>query len=48
MNDLRFPIGTFHYEGLLSEEQKQASLDEIARTPAKLRAAVKGLSEAQL
>src|SRR5450631_2216224 len=48
MTDLRFPIGKFHYEGLLSEPQKQASLDEIASTPAKLRAAVKGLSEAQL
>jgi len=48
MTDLRFPVGKFHYEGLLSEEQKQASLDEIARTPANLRAAVKELSEAQL
>jgi uncharacterized damage-inducible protein DinB len=48
MTDLRFPVGKFHYEGLLSEEQKQASLDEIARTPAKLRAAVKEFSEAQL
>jgi uncharacterized damage-inducible protein DinB len=48
MTDLRFPIGKFHFEGPLTEPQKQASLDEIARTPAKLRAAVKGLSEAQL
>jgi len=48
MTDLRFPVGKFHFEGPLTESQKQASLDEIARTPAKLRAAVKGLSEAQL
>jgi uncharacterized damage-inducible protein DinB len=48
MTDLRFPVGKFHFEGPLTEPQKQASLDEIARTPAKLRAAVKGLSEAQL
>ena len=48
MTDLRFPVGKFHFDGPLTEPQKQASLDEIARTPAKLRAAVKGLSEAQL
>ena len=48
MNDLRYPIGKFHFDGTLSDEQKQAFLDEIARTPANLRAAVKGLSEVQL
>jgi uncharacterized damage-inducible protein DinB len=47
MSDLRYPIGKFHFDGPLSEEQKKGSLDEIARTPANLRAAVKGLSEAQ-
>jgi len=48
MTDLRYPIGKFHFEGPLTDQQKQASLDEIARTPANLRTAVKGLSEAQL
>jgi uncharacterized damage-inducible protein DinB len=48
MTDLRFPVGKFLFEGPLTEEQKQASLDEIELTPAKLRAAIKGLSEAQL
>ena len=48
MSDLRFPIGKFHFDGPLSEEHKKTSLDEIARTPANLRAAVKGLSQAQL
>jgi DinB superfamily len=48
MNDLRFPIGKFHYDGPPSEEQKKAFLDDIAATPANLRTAVKGLSEAQL
>jgi uncharacterized damage-inducible protein DinB len=47
MSDLRSPIGKVHFEGPLSEEQKKTSLEEIARTPANLRAAVKGLSEAQ-
>jgi uncharacterized damage-inducible protein DinB len=48
MTDLRFPIGKFHYDGPLSEEQMRSSLDDIARTPENLRAAVKGLSEAQI
>jgi uncharacterized damage-inducible protein DinB len=47
MTDLRYPIGKFHYDGALSAEQKQEYLDEIAQTPAKLRSAVKDLSDAQ-
>jgi uncharacterized damage-inducible protein DinB len=47
MSDPRFPIGKFHYEGQVSEEQKQAYLDDIAQTPSNLRAAVKGLSDSQ-
>jgi len=48
MSDPRFPVGKFHYDGPPNEEQKHVFLDEIARTPANLRAAVHGLSEAQL
>src|SRR5271163_894932 len=48
MTDLRYPIGKFHFDGPLTEPQKQSSLDDIARTPANLRAAIKGLSEAQI
>jgi hypothetical protein len=48
MDDLRFPIGKFHYEGPPSEERRQKLIGEIAHTPAALRAAVEGLSEAQL
>ena len=48
MTDLRYPIGKFHFEGPLTESQKRASLDDIARAPANLRAAVKGLSDVQL
>lgn len=47
MDDLRYPVGKFKYDGPPSEEQKKAFLDEIATTPANLRAAVKDLSEAQ-
>jgi uncharacterized damage-inducible protein DinB len=48
MSDPRFPVGKFHYDGPPNEEQKHVFLDEIARTPANLRTAVHGLSEAQL
>jgi hypothetical protein len=48
MSDLSYPIGKFHFEGSLTDEQKRTMIGEIAETPAKLRAAVKGLSEAQL
>ena len=48
MSDPRFPIGKFHYEGPLRNEQKQSLLNDVARAPANLRAAVKGLSDAQL
>jgi uncharacterized damage-inducible protein DinB len=48
MLDPRFPIGKFHYEGSLSEQRKQAFLNDIAETPGKLRSAVKGLSDSQL
>lgn len=46
MDDLRYPIGKF--TGTYSEEQKPQYLDEIAQTPSRLRAAIKGMSEAQL
>lgn len=48
MSDLRYPIGKFQFDGPLTTDQTQKALDEIASTPANLRAAAKGLSEAQL
>ena len=48
MEDLRFPVGKFHYDGTPSSEQQSAFLDEIAQAPSKLRNAVKGLSTSQL
>ena len=48
MEDLRFPIGKFKYEGSPTEAQRGAFLEDVAQTPSKLRAAVTGLSEAQL
>jgi len=48
MNDLRYPIGKFTYDGPPTPEQRQELLANIEETPARLRAAVKGLNEAQL
>jgi uncharacterized damage-inducible protein DinB len=48
MDDLRFPVGKFHYQGSVNDQQKKAFLDEIEQTPAQLRAAVRGLSDSQL
>lgn len=48
MSDPRYPIGKFSYEGPLSEQQKNKFLDDIEQTPARLKAAVQGLSEQQL
>lgn len=48
MTDPRFPIGKFTYNEAPNETQKQSLLNDIAHTPAALRAAVTGLSEAQL
>jgi len=48
MHDLRFPIGKFRFDGTPNAEQKEVMLEEIAQTPANLRAAVRGLSDAQL
>jgi len=48
MTDPRYPLGKFHYDGPLTTEQQQAFLDDVAQTPSHLRAAIKGLSEAQL
>jgi uncharacterized damage-inducible protein DinB len=48
MDDPRYPVGKFRYDGPLTEEQRKACLDDVASTSVNLRAAVKGLSEAQL
>jgi uncharacterized damage-inducible protein DinB len=48
MTDPRYPIGKFTYEGSPTDEKKKKFVDDIAQTPANLRAALKGLSEKQL
>ena len=48
MSDLRYPIGKFSFEGTLTEAQKAIFLDDIEQTPARVRAAVAGLTDRQL
>ena len=48
MNDLRYPVGKFEWDGKLTPEQKAVFIGQIEETPAKMRAAVKGLSNEQL
>src|SRR5262249_5280906 len=48
MSDPRFPIGKFHFEGTLSEQQTNACIADIEHAPAALRNAVAGLSAQQL
>ena len=48
MTDLRYPIGEFTPPTEVTDAQKGAWLQEIARLPQKLRGALAGLSDAQL
>ena len=47
LQDLSYPVGKFHYETAMTAE-RNAAIDSIAQTPAKMREAVRGLSPAQL
>jgi uncharacterized damage-inducible protein DinB len=46
--DLRYPIGTLERATSLSPDARRTAIDHIAETPARLRAAVTGLTDAQL
>jgi hypothetical protein len=46
--DPRYPIGQFEMPKEVTPARRKQAIDEIASTPAKLRAAVKGLTNAQL
>ena len=48
MSDPRFPIGKFSYSGSVSAAEKKQFLADIEHAPANLRAAIRGLSDAQL
>lgn len=46
--DPRYPIGKFALPVEVTPELRKAAVEEIARTPAKVRAALEGLNDAQL
>jgi hypothetical protein len=48
MDDLRYPVGKFHFDGEVTDALRAKWLDEIAETPARLQAAVRGLGPEQL
>jgi uncharacterized damage-inducible protein DinB len=48
MEELRFPVGRFQRPAALSNDERRAAIDVIVAAPAKLRAAVRGLDDAQL
>jgi uncharacterized damage-inducible protein DinB len=48
MLDARYPIGKFSFGRTLNEDEKKELIDQIEQAPARLRAAVEGLSDQQL
>lgn len=46
--DLRYPVGKFHFPDSVSAEERAGFIDQIAEAPARMRAAVAGLDDAQL
>ncbi|RMF91378.1 MAG: putative metal-dependent hydrolase [Nitrospinota bacterium] len=48
MSDLRYPIGKFQFDSEVTEEKRQAWIADLAEMPARLQAAVAGLSPEQL
>ena len=46
--DPRYPIGVFEMPAPVTLARRQQAIDELAATPAKLRAAANGLSDSQL
>ncbi len=48
MPDLRYPVGEFHFPQSVSAQDLTLFIEQIADTPARMRAALAGLSESQL
>jgi hypothetical protein len=46
--DLRYPIGKFNRDAAITEQSRTAAIWDLAQLPEKLRAAVAGMSDAQL
>ena len=48
MDDLRYPVGKLSFDNDVTPGKRTAWIRQIAETPAAMRAAVRGLTEAQL
>jgi len=48
LDDLRYPVGRFHPPAAYAPDLRAAHIDTLRLLPERLRAAVKGLSDAQL
>lgn len=48
MSDPRYPVGRFEWAGSATDGERRKWIAELAEAPAHLRAAVEGLTEAQL
>lgn len=48
VQDLRYPIGKFAYEGEITRERRDLWIDEIASLPVRLAEALEGLTEERL
>jgi uncharacterized damage-inducible protein DinB len=48
MDDLRYPVGRFHFDPATAEGAREQAIESIAAVPDSLRAAVQGLREEQL
>lgn len=47
-DDLRYPVGRYTPGGQITRQQREEWLEQVARAPARLRAAVQDLGDAQL
>ena len=47
MSDPRYPVGKFVLEGAITPERREQWIVEVGETPARMRAAVHGLTEGQ-
>ena len=48
MSDIRYPIGPFQMDPEMNDAKRMGLIEQLAKTPAQLREAVKGLTPAQL
>ncbi len=46
--DLQYPVGKFHWSGALAPAERDRLIDEIEAAPGQIRAAVAGMTDAQL